>query len=102
MERKSIKECNTTGLSYFERKYIARQHDPIPIGDTVYDAGDFADPVSKITVTEDNQFMISMFWNSSYFDNYKAASRKNAEFHNEYADYQARALEACSYLHRVK
>ena len=48
------------------------------IGETVFDSGDWVEPVKEITVTEKNLGVITKFWNKLYFRNRLAAEKKNA------------------------
>lgn len=86
---KSIKEYNTTGMYYFEREDLYKKVSPIPIGEKVFQAGDAFDATKVVTVTEDNQKIITMFWNSQYFDDFDKAEGKTLETHAAYGRYQS-------------
>jgi len=92
MVEKSIKDFNTTGMELWEREKLFKETVPIQIGEIVYRSGDFAGSTTIVKVTEENQKIISMFWNSLYFDNQKAADRVTQQAHAAYGDYQAEAI----------
>ena len=86
---KNIKEYNTTGLDYFERKALFNTVIPIHIGETVWYAGDCWEYPSPVKVDAGNQEMITMFWNSLYFDEQEKAIKKNNIFKARYGSWQS-------------
>lgn len=85
---KSIKEYNTTGMDFWEREKLFKEVSPIPLGEIVYQAGDAWDCTHAVKVNEENQKIITMFWNSLYFDSEEKADRLTAAAHAEYGEYQ--------------
>lgn len=85
----SIKEYNTNGMNLAEREDLLKNVAPIPIGETVWYAGDCWEHPSLVTVTVGNQREISMFWNSLYFDDEESAVTKNNIARSKYASWQA-------------
>ena len=91
---KSIKEYNTTGMSLWEREDLYKKVLPIPIGEKVFQSGGAFDTTEVITVTEDNQKIITMFWNSQYFDNLDKAESETLKAHVAYSRYQAAVADS--------
>ena len=88
---KSIKEYNTSGMSLPERYQLLKKVIPIPIGEIVWDSGDCWSYPEPVTVTNENQKEITMFWNSLFFDNEEAATERNDISRGNYSSYQANA-----------
>ncbi len=98
-EKRNIKEFNTTGMELWEREKLFKEVIPIPIGEIVYRSGDFASYTEVIKVDEENQKIVTMFWNSLYFDNESAADYVTRRAHAAYGRYQAEAANGaiCCY-----
>lgn len=56
----------------------------IPIGTICYRAGDFNECTEEIVVDSNNQKLISILWNGTYFSNKKDADRITYKNHCEY------------------
>ncbi len=56
----------------------------IPIGTVCYRAGNFTEYTQEIVIDDNNQKLISMLWNSTYFLNKKDADRVTYKNHCEY------------------
>ena len=54
------------------------------IGETVYDAGDYATRPQEIIVDEDNIGFITEYWNHGFFDTMKKACKYNQESRMRY------------------
>ena len=62
------------------------------IGEKVFDSGDWVEPVTELTVTENNIRLITRFWNKLYFRNRSAAEKKNAIAKEAYRKYYAQYI----------
>ena len=60
-------QFTTEGMTYYERLESFENGNVIPIGTICFKAGDWLSDTEKIIVDENNQRIISMLWNSSYF-----------------------------------
>ena len=76
-------------LYEMEKNYTEGKTPRVPIGTIVFRSGDAWEYTSKVTVTEENQKEVSMFWGKLYFDNKKDADYKTARAHANYSEYQA-------------
>ena len=90
---KSIMEFDTTGMDFNSRMELFRKTEPVKLNTYVFFSGDHTEGPSAVKVTEDNQQIISMFWNSIYFEDMKSAKRANDIARKKYYDYQADAAE---------
>ena len=88
---KSIREYNTKGMELYEREDLYKITTPILIGETVYEAGGAWDQTKQITVTEENQKEISMFWNSIFFDTWEKAEAQTDIAHSNYSSWMCNA-----------
>lgn len=84
-------------LSKKNRDYDTGVTPRIPIGTVVYEAGDFASWTEKLIVDKNNQKIISMFWDSLYFDDEKKADLQSQRAHSNYSEYQADSVEGYCY-----
>lgn len=91
--KQSIRSISTKGLKLSDRRDLLNKYEKIPVGDTVWGAGDAFEPEHEVIVTEQNQDMVTMFWNSLYFDNRRDASIVTEENMEEYNDYLERSFE---------
>lgn len=85
----SIRNYNTSGLSYEERLELYNRTEPIELGAIVYETGFAFGATEPIKVTEENQKQISMCWNSAYFDSFDKAEEVTRRAHDDYSDWQA-------------
>lgn len=88
----SIREFNTTGMSNEKREKLFKEVEPIPVGEKVWEAGDAWEWERQIEVTPENQKIVTMFWNSLYFDNQKDAEMRTSIAHAQYGEYQDMAV----------
>ena len=86
-------DFSTLHMSLEQREDIWKNHPElhIPIGTKIYAVEHFTDWPEEIIVTEDNQKLITMFWNSIYFETYKKAESVAEISHAEYSDYLYRS-----------
>lgn len=69
---------STKGMDISQREKSFKNGNVVPIGTVCYEAGDWLENTKKIIVDEDNQKIVSMCWNSSYFlDKEKADEAMN-------------------------
>lgn len=69
---------STKGMDLSQRKESFENGNVVPIGTICYEAGNWLENTKKIIVDEDNQKIVSMCWNSSYFlDKEKADKEMN-------------------------
>lgn len=83
---------NTTGLAINERKELLKKIKLIPIGTEVFKAGDFAEGTEKLLVTEENQKIVTMFWNDLYFLEQEKADAKTNQAHADYNKWQGECM----------
>ena len=81
---KSIREYNTTGMNISEREKLFEKVKPIPIGKTVFESGGFADAAKAVVVTIENQKIVTMFWNSMYYNTMDEAEHQTRIAHSIY------------------
>lgn len=98
MEGENYMDLNfsTEGMTISERYALLDQIELIPIGTKCFKAGDFTEWTEEIIVTEENQKIVTMCWNSTYFLDKNKADRVTARAHMEYSAYQERCMQ-CSY-----
>lgn len=84
---------NTKGMLLEERYQLLTMIEMIPIGTKCYKSGDFAEYTSEIIVTEENQKIVTMFWNALYFLEKEKAEIVTWQEHAEYGAWQANCCE---------
>lgn len=87
---------STEGMTISERYALLDKIELIPIGTKCFKAGDFTEWTEEIIVTKENQRIVTMCWNSTYFLCKDKADRVTARAHMGYSVYQERCMQ-CSY-----
>lgn len=83
---------NTNGMSYLERKELLKNIELIPTGTEVFKAGDFTESSERLLVTEENQKIVTMFWNDLYFLEQEKADAKTNQAHADYNNWQGKCM----------
>lgn len=87
---------STEGMTINERYDLLKHIELIPIGTKCYRAGDFTELTEEIVVTEENQKIVTMCWNSTYFLDKNKADMVTMRAHMEYSSYQEWCIQCCS------
>lgn len=78
---------STKGMPSWAREELINKIGLIPIGTKCWKSGGAWDVVSPVVVTEDNQEIISLSWNSFYFLKYEDAEQHTNMSHGKYGSY---------------
>lgn len=77
-------DFSTYGMNLEERQDSFRNGNIVPIGTKCFKSGDYLETTSEVTVTEENQRLISMLWNSGYYLNKEDALKNEERNRNAY------------------
>lgn len=77
-------DFSTYGMDFGERQDSFRNGNIVPLGTKCFKAGDFLEDTTEVTVTEENQRLISMLWNSGYFLSKDDALKEEERNRNTY------------------
>lgn len=80
-------DFSTEGMKLSERYLLLNSVELIPVGTKCFASGDAFEHTKEIIVSEDNQKIVTMFWNSLYFLKYEDADRVTRREHATYSDW---------------
>lgn len=75
---------STKGMNLGQKEESFKNGNIVPIGTICYESGDWLDNTEKIIVNENNQKIVSMFWNVFYFLDKGKADRQKEISETEY------------------
>lgn len=77
---------STKGMNIVQRSKSFENGNIVPVGTVCYEVGNWLENTKKIIVDKDNQKIVSMCWNSSYFLDKEKADRETNILTSRYYD----------------